>query len=208
MGIPGVVCSIGMRLVDRLREAREARGLSQHDVAVAMRSTQPAIARLENARVDPRLGTLERYAEVVGVRIASTPLGRADVPATGRAIEEAVASGDRETALRHVVQLVDDLGSAPRSALDVALRQEPALTGDRRFDAILAAACERAAHRAGLPAPGWTAAPSRLLDVWWFPIEDLLGRLPEGLACLALAASPAEFSIRGIFLDPEVLESV
>ena len=53
-------------LIDDLVAARQARGLSQADVAELMGTSQPAVARLESGTTDVRLSTLSRYADAVG----------------------------------------------------------------------------------------------------------------------------------------------
>lgn len=196
------------QIVTQLRVHREARGMSQSAVGRRMGTSQPAVARMENAGADPRLGTVQRYADAVGVNIEVTASDRPDVPAVAQAIAEELAGDHFDTAWRHVLQLMDDLRRTDAGTLARALRKEPERTGDPRFDAVIAAVCERAARRAGVATPGWTAAPSRFLEVWWFPVEDVVGRLPTGLACYAFASSPPEFAARGIFIDPATLESV
>jgi DNA-binding XRE family transcriptional regulator len=56
-------------LVKALAQARERAGLTQTEVARLMGTTQPAVARLERGEADPRLSTIERYAEVIGWRV-------------------------------------------------------------------------------------------------------------------------------------------
>src|SRR5438105_2327096 len=56
-------------VVKALAQARERAGLTQAEVARRMGTTQPAVARLERGEADPRLSTIERYAEVVGWRV-------------------------------------------------------------------------------------------------------------------------------------------
>lgn len=56
------------RVTRMLAEARERRGLTQAEVARRMGTSQPAIARLERGEADPRLSTVERYAQVVGIQ--------------------------------------------------------------------------------------------------------------------------------------------
>lgn len=48
-------------------------GLTQAEVARRMGTTQPALARLERGEADPRLSTIERYAEVVGWKLEASP---------------------------------------------------------------------------------------------------------------------------------------
>ena len=56
-------------LLRQLVRQRKALGLSQQDVAAKMRTSQPAVARLESGEVDARGSTIERFAAVVGRRI-------------------------------------------------------------------------------------------------------------------------------------------
>ena len=56
-------------LLRELAAKRVEMGLSQKAVAALMGTTQPALARLERGEIDPKLSTLERYAEALGQRI-------------------------------------------------------------------------------------------------------------------------------------------
>jgi transcriptional regulator with XRE-family HTH domain len=51
----------------RLREAREARGLSQRELAVRAGLSRVTVNRLEMGRLTPRRGTLARLAEALGL---------------------------------------------------------------------------------------------------------------------------------------------
>ncbi|MBJ7601192.1 MAG: helix-turn-helix transcriptional regulator [Candidatus Dormibacteraeota bacterium] len=62
-------------LVKTLGQAREGAGLTQAEVAKRMGTSQPAIARLERGETDPRLSTIERFAEVVGCHLELQPAG-------------------------------------------------------------------------------------------------------------------------------------
>ena len=53
----------------RVRELREASGMSQQELAMKMSTSQSTIARLEAGGVDPKLSTVRRVAEVFGVPI-------------------------------------------------------------------------------------------------------------------------------------------
>jgi DNA-binding XRE family transcriptional regulator len=57
------------RLLRELAARRVEKGLSQKVVAALMGTTQPALARLERGEIDPKLSTLERYAEALGLSI-------------------------------------------------------------------------------------------------------------------------------------------
>jgi HTH-type transcriptional regulator/antitoxin HipB len=60
-----------------LRQAREAAGLTQDEVAKRLQTQKSAISRIENHADDVRLSTIRRYAEAVGahlqIRLANTP---------------------------------------------------------------------------------------------------------------------------------------
>ena len=60
------------RLLRELAARRVELGLSQKNVAKLMGTTQPALARLERGEIDPKLSTLERYAEALGLSISLT----------------------------------------------------------------------------------------------------------------------------------------
>jgi transcriptional regulator with XRE-family HTH domain len=61
------------RLLRELATKRVEMGLSQKIVAALMGTTQPALVRLERGEIDPKLSTLERYAEALGLSIAVIP---------------------------------------------------------------------------------------------------------------------------------------
>lgn len=52
-----------------LRQAREAAGLTQEEVARRLNTTKSSISRIENHADDVRLSTLKRYAEAVGANL-------------------------------------------------------------------------------------------------------------------------------------------
>jgi ribosome-binding protein aMBF1 (putative translation factor) len=53
------------RVADEVATQRQARGLSQKELAELCATTQPAIARLETGTQPPRLGTLLRIADAL-----------------------------------------------------------------------------------------------------------------------------------------------
>ncbi len=52
-----------------LRQAREAAGLTQEQVAHRLKTKKSAISRIENHADDVRLSTLRRYADAVGANL-------------------------------------------------------------------------------------------------------------------------------------------
>jgi ribosome-binding protein aMBF1 (putative translation factor) len=53
----------------KLREAREAAGLSQADLAKLVNIPQPRLPALEQGRTDVRLSTIRRFATALGVQL-------------------------------------------------------------------------------------------------------------------------------------------
>ena len=58
-----------IRLGEAVREAREAAGISQAELARRMGTGQPTIARLELGGVDPKLSTIERVSQALGAEL-------------------------------------------------------------------------------------------------------------------------------------------
>lgn len=95
-------------------------------------------------------------------------------------------------------ELLDELALRPDPA--PAIAQEPEPTGDARFDAYLGALAEHVALKRDVDRPPWSVDRSRFLDSFWF-VSDV-----DGFRAVALAASPAAFRRRGVFLGPGALE--
>ena len=68
-------------VLDACLVARKRAGMTQEDVALAMGTSRPAVARIESARPThaPSITTLQRYAAAVGcrLRIEMEPVRRA-----------------------------------------------------------------------------------------------------------------------------------
>lgn len=58
------------RLLRALAAERERLRIPQQTVARSMKTSQPAVARIESGEVDVRLSTIERYAAAVGQRVS------------------------------------------------------------------------------------------------------------------------------------------
>jgi DNA-binding XRE family transcriptional regulator len=52
-----------------LRQAREAAGLTQEEVAKRLQTQKSSISRIENHAEDVRLSTLRRYADAIGANL-------------------------------------------------------------------------------------------------------------------------------------------
>jgi Nucleotidyltransferase of unknown function (DUF6036) len=138
---------------------------------------------------------------------ARTDLRTADHRAArGHALTVAAASAaivgieDEQARLRVFFEFIRGADEAGRSALALVV-EEPALTGDPRFDALLGAAAEYISARWGCAGPLWSVSVDRFLDTAWW-VSDL----PSARA-FAVVWTPAPFQRRGIYLDRHDLTS-
>lgn len=65
--IPDHIAEAGQEMVDALREARLAKGITQAEVAQGMGTTQSTVSQIEANQHSPLLSTILRYAEVLEV---------------------------------------------------------------------------------------------------------------------------------------------
>ena len=114
----------------------------------------------------------------------------------------ATSPPDRHEALRWVAQVGDLFAKAPPERRPAMVVEEPELTGDERWDAMLAATAEHLCYHHGLAIPAWSVAPSRFLDRWWFVSPY------RSVHASALVSTPAAFANRGVFIHAGSLASV
>ena len=128
------------------------------------------------------------------------------LPPSGQAFTVADAGAaigrieDEQTRLRIFFEFIRGADEIGTSALNLIV-DEPALTGDQRFDALLAAAAEYISARWGRPGPLWSVSIERFLDTAWW-----VSGLPSARA-FAAVWTPATFRRRGIYLDRHDLTS-
>lgn len=63
-----------VELIGKIISAREAKGLSQRDLAELTGIKQPAIARMESMKVIPKIDTLFKILAPLGYTLSVTPL--------------------------------------------------------------------------------------------------------------------------------------
>ncbi len=195
-------------IIERLAERRATVGLTQADVAGRMGTSQSVIARLEAGGRDPRISTLERYAEAVGagleVRVPVGPLPMSAARLAERIGGRLARGSEPSTAtFREVIQFIDDVQGLSDDETRAMLRPVPPSTGDRRWDAMVAAAAEWVAGLHGIPAPRWTKSPSRKVAAPGWVITPHV-RLHD----LVRANTPGEFARHGVYIDRDSLASV
>lgn len=113
---------------------------------------------------------------------------------TARRIKE-LGLGDLRDFWVCIGDFLDDWYAADQKIRAEMLRKKPRRTGDRRFDAYLAALAEHLAVTNGLTVPAWVSEQERFLNQFWFPTEF------KSLHAIAFIQSPAAFRRRGIFVD-------
>ena len=104
---------------------------------------------------------------------------------------------------REVVQFLDDVASLTDAHAWVAVRQEPLSTGERRWDALLAATAEWVAATHGFKPPRWTQSSRRQLPApGWFVTPD------KRLHDIVRRSTPALFARHGVYVDDASLRSI
>lgn len=105
---------------------------------------------------------------------------------------------DDQLRWRFVAEFLEEYAHEPAVHRPALLAEEPASTGDERWDVFLAALAEHCAGRDQRRRPAW--AEARRLAVFWFPFDSAAARVD------AVVHSPAAFRSRGIFVSPRELE--
>lgn len=183
-----------------LRSARLSAGLTQSQLAELAGTSQSAIAAYERAQREPTLPVLRRMVQATGHRLMTglerdpTLLTLADV---GAGLLEAA---DEARRLRLVFEFLR--GAADDGApLRLLVAAEPPRTGDRRFDALLAAVAEDLCTHARIRPPDWVHDDNRFLDGFWW-VSDLPAARAQ-----ALVHAPASYRRRGVMIDRADLEA-
>lgn len=124
---------------------------------------------------------------------------RPSIGDTAREMGDSLRRGEDAEARRlafHFVETYDGAGADERQRI---VADEPASTGDDRFDSLVAAIVEFSCARHMVPAPAWVEGSSRFLEQWWF-----VSGLPS-LHADAIAHSPISFARRGVFITEDAL---
>ena len=190
---------MGSLAADLLESSRLAAGWSRRALASDAGASAPGLSEIAHGRQDATVSRLDGLIGHLGYQLTALPSRRLTAARAGEAVRARLSGGDEQNALRAVWQLAADIGDgdpALRVALCVA---PPALCGDRRFDALLAAVVDHLLGAAGLPEPAWVSEPVRVLDQPWDvePVPELRER--------ARALTPPRITAHGVYLDPDEL---
>ena len=184
-----------------VRSSRRASRLSQKALGERSGIAASSLSLIESGDRIPTVATLERLLAATGRSLVCIPTRRADAATIGERIADAVAGADSASALRHFIQLNDNLAaehSEVRFALSIA---EPAPTGVKHWDAALAGLVEFRLQQEGLPVPAWARDASRRLRRSW---TFSGGRY---VVPVDRKRVPKAFLDRGVLIDEETLTS-
>jgi hypothetical protein len=114
-------------------------------------------------------------------------------------VSQCLAEGDEASAIRVAFRFVERYDKSDWLSREAMTRNSPESTGNRRFDALLAAVVEFscASHRSLLPT--WLERSEGFLEEFWF-----VARV-SALHAEALVHSPISFARRGIFISQDAL---
>lgn len=184
-----------------VRSARKRRRFTQHVLAARSGIAQPNIAALESKGKGATIATLDRLLTATGDQLALLPTREATATDTADFVDSLLRQGKTRSAYRAVLAFHDGLlrsDPAIRVALVVA---PPSLTGDKRWDALLAGIVEHDLQN--LPKPGWLAETERIAD-GWFVDENA----PTSIQARIKASTPPALRRHGVLLDRAELASV
>lgn len=184
-----------------VRAARKSRGLTQKGLAQRTNVDQGRVSRFEAGRA-AEFSTIERFLGGAGHRLYSALTRRDDVATIAAAIRGHLRVGDKYSALREFIQLSDNLASEHGLVRGVFGLAEPEPTGDRAWDAALAALVDLRLSEEGLPTPSWVDAPVRRLRTPRTLDVDPADLIP------ASDDVPNEFRARGVLVWRDTLTSV
>ncbi|MCL4445692.1 MAG: hypothetical protein M1134_02280 [Actinobacteria bacterium] len=135
---------------------------------------------------------------MIGVRRGALPIAQ-----VAERIARSLKEGQERTAWRWLMQFIDDFsGSSPRGRASLVRDPPTEFTGDRRYDAALAALVEHLCVKFDVTIPSWTDDPRCFAEPWWF-----VAGLP-GYRAVALRDSPISFKRHGVFVTKNALDRV
>lgn len=152
---------------DILQAIRKSKGMSQSELARRSKTFQANISSIESGITDPGLSTIEHCLSTLGYSLIALPTNKPSVAQFSLLISRALSDSKEVKAFRLVIQLNDNLASvAPEICLALSIAPPP-LTGDSRYDALLAGLVEFHLSLYSLPLPAWIREENRKLKTRW-----------------------------------------
>src|SRR5664279_3524549 len=184
-----------------VRAARKSRRLTQEQLATLSFIDQGSVSRSERGR-DASFETIDRLLAGAGHRLYSAPTRRDDAATVATEIRRQLNAGDKDRALRALLQLNDNLVAEHGLVRGILGLAEPESTRDPVWDAAIAALVAWRLRDEGIPVPAWVDLPSRLLTSHRILEVDPADPVPP------LSEVPAEFAKRGVLAWRATFESV
>jgi transcriptional regulator with XRE-family HTH domain len=157
---------------------------------------------IESGKRSPTIETAEKLLKFTGYTLVAIPTLRETAAAIANRIRDAIAAGRPDLAVRHFIQLNDNLAAEKNEVRYSLGLTEPAPTGQKHWDAAIAGLVAYRLREEGFPAPNWTLKPGRRLGKRW--------TLNSGRYVIPVDPRdvPAEFLERGVLVDELTLASV
>jgi transcriptional regulator with XRE-family HTH domain len=184
-----------------IKTARSTRGLSQVELAQRTGFDQAVISRYEGGS-GVRFSTLDKILGSTGHSLYLAPTNGLSADQAAILIGEHLKASNVQSALRVLIQLNDDLLREHGITRGVLGLSEPSATGNKAWDAAIAALVAWRLNQEALPLPGWVDNPQRFLaknQVLTFDPADPLPTESE---------TPDEFRKRGVLVFEDTFRSV
>ncbi len=190
-----------------LRASRKRLRLTQGRVAELLGTSQANVSAYETGRLTPGPTVAARIAAFTALPDDTIyrDLWPPTLASTAMQLRGDIHAGLGESdMLRVIIQASDDFPKLTSPVERAFFLSEPGLTGDIRYDALLAGLAVHLCREACMEStPAWTRAPGRLLDeIWWFDSPA------PSLHALGLRDAVPAMRARGVMLSRRNLESV
>lgn len=184
-----------------VRAARLSSRLTQVQLADRTHIDQATVSRSEGGR-DAEYATVDRLLAGAGHRLYSAPTRRDDAATVAAEIRRRLRAGDKDRALRALIQLNDNLVAERGLVRGILGLAEPESTKDPVWDAALAAIVAWRLREERLPTPDWVDAPHRFLVNPRGLGVDVADPIPPE------SEVPDEFGKRGVLVWRDTFASV
>ncbi|CAN5838205.1 hypothetical protein BH18ACT7_BH18ACT7_25980 [soil metagenome] len=183
---------------DALDKALSDSGLSQNAFAVALGTSASRLSTYRSGKVSPSATLFLRALRIAQALRGARRSGWMTAPRTAETVAAAVARGQEMHAFKLVLQGRDHLRAllTSRPNLAAAWAAAPRSTGDRRWDALLAALAAHEFEALGLATPAWTDRPALpqpwILDSPRLTEDEIRERTPAWLAARNIYVNPRD----------------
>lgn len=165
---------------------RKTHGLTLRSLAERAGTSSATLSNYELGIKEPRLSTLERLVEASGSKLLVEIIpaaingrwndARISAAESSRRVAKAIRDSNEGVAFRICLELIDDLKAVTPYRLAQLTRDTAPLTGDSRYDALIAAVVEDACVNGGAPTPLWVYETTRAVEKWYLTgFESLHG---------------------------------